>query len=430
MSGRNTFSQSGDDGSVMHGEFMAFVMDDESLLTLRIWTTKQGYPPATVQLAGPDLFAQMLGASAPPKLAVIDIDGLDNPAATMARLTSLCGAECRMIVIGSANDVTLYRQILGAGALDYLVKPLTDALLNQAMAAALRGGSLSKPGAKECRIIVMIGARGGVGASTIAINVGWLMAHEMNLTGALLDLDLQFGTSSLALDLEPGHGLRDIVNSPHRVDSLMIASSMVAESERFSVLAAEEAVDEFAPIDSSAITALLKEMRNNLDFIIVDLPRHELPGQKRLLTAAHEIVVITELSLAGIRDALRIKTALKTLDCTGTISMVVSRVGSSRPGQLDQPAFEKGAQSKVDCVVPEDPKTIAGCANIGKALGAVAKTAQITKTLSTLAKKLSGQTEDDSKTPKKGGGLWQKLSGSDKAPDKKSSAPANQKGGA
>lgn len=414
----------------MHGEFMAFVMDDESLLTLRIWTTKQGYPPATVQLAGPDLFAQMLETTAPPKLSVVDIDGLDNPVATVARLTSLCGPENRMLVIGSANDVSLYRQILGTGALDYLVKPLTDNLLNQAMAAALRGGSLGKPNAKECRVIVMIGVRGGVGASTIAVNAGWLMAHELNLTGAILDLDLQYGTSSLALDLEPGHGLRDIVNSPHRVDSLMIASSMVAESEQFSVLGAEESVDEFAPIDSSAISALLKEMRTNLDFIIIDLPRHELPGQKRLLASAHEIVLVTELSLAGIRDTLRVKSALKNLDCTATVSVVVSRVGSSRPGQLDQMAFEKGAQTKIDCTVPDDPKTIAGCANTGKALGAVAKAAPITKTLLALAQKISGQTEDPAaQAPKKGGGFWQKLSGNDKSADKKNDAPAaGQKG--
>lgn len=413
----------------MHGEFMAFVMDDESVLTLRIWTTKQGYPPATVQLAGPDLFAQMLEASAPPKLSVVDIDGLDSPVATVARLTGLCGPESKMIVIGSANDVSLYRQILGAGALDYLVKPLTDNLLNQSMAAALRGISLGKPNAKECRIIVMIGARGGVGASTIAINVGWLLAHELSLTGALLDLDLQFGTSSLALDLEPGHGLRDIVNSPHRVDSLMIASSMVAESELFSVLGAEEAVDEFIQTDSSAISALLKEMKNNLDFIIVDLPRHQIPGQKRLLASAHEIVLITELSLAGIRDTLRIKTALKNLDCTATVTIVVSRIGASRLGQLDQAAFEKGAQAKIDYTIPDDPKTIAGCANTGKALGAVARTAPVTKTMLTLAQKLSGQTEEDPKNPKKGGSFWQKLSGGEKSSDKKSAAPPNPKGG-
>ena len=95
----------------------------------------------------------------------------------------------------------------------------------------------------------------------------------MKMSCALLDLDLQFGTSALALDLEPGRGLRDIVNSPHRVDGLMIASSMVNESDLFSVLGAEEAVDEFVPMDAGAITALLKEMKGNFDFIIVDLPR-------------------------------------------------------------------------------------------------------------------------------------------------------------
>src|SRR5262249_19732140 len=157
-------------------------------------------------------------------------------------------------------------------------------------------GGPGKTEAKEAKIVVMIGVRGGVGASTIAVNTGWTLAHDLRLNCALLDLDLQFGTSSLALDLEPGRGLRDIISSPHRVDGLMIASSMVSESESFSVLGAEEAVDEAVPMDGGAVTALLKEMKGNFDFLIVDLPRHLLAAQKRLLTAAHEIVLITELS--------------------------------------------------------------------------------------------------------------------------------------
>ena len=103
--------------------------------------------------------------------------------------------------------------------------------------------------------------------------------------------------------------MRDIVSSPHRVDGLMIASSIVPESERFPVLGAEEAVDEVVPMDGGAITALLKEMKGNFDVIIVDLPRHLFAVQKRLLASAHDIVLVTELSLAGIRDTLRIKNA-------------------------------------------------------------------------------------------------------------------------
>ena len=190
------------------------------------------------------LFAQMLESAAPPKTAVVDIDGHEDPGAVVARLVSLCGPASTILAIGSANDVGLYRRITGAGAVDYLVKPLTAETLNPALASALRGGGGAKAQAREARIIVVMGTRGGVGASTIAMNIGWLVAHEFGRRVALLDLDLQYGTSALALDLEPGRGLRDIVSSPQRVDSLMIASSMAAESESFSILGGEEAIDE------------------------------------------------------------------------------------------------------------------------------------------------------------------------------------------
>lgn len=380
------------DGSnaVMHAEFMAFVTDDESLRTMRDWVERQGFPGATVQTGGPDMFAQMLESAEPPKMAMVDIDDQVDPVSVALRLISLCGADCKIIAIGSANDVSLYRQMLNAGVVDYLVKPLAPENLNQAMASALRGHVPGKSEAKEARLVLVIGTRGGVGASTIAVNTGWLLAHDLKFNCALLDLDLQFGTSSLALDLEPGRGLRDIVNSPQRVDGLMIASSIVSESEQFSVLGAEEAVDEYVQMDTGAITALLKEMTSNFDYIVVDMPRHLLAAQKRLLTSAHEIILVTELSLAGIRDTLRIKTALNSLSCTATLTVVASRTGPTRAGQVDPAAFEKGAQIKIDLTIPEDHKSVTLAANSGKALGSVARGAAITKALLTLAQKLSG----------------------------------------
>lgn len=404
---------SDDSSAVMHTEFMAFVSDDESLNIARNWAERQGFPVATVQLGGPDMFAQMLESSAPPKMAMVDIDGQSDPVNIVARLISLCGADCKIIALGSANDVSLYRQMLGAGVVDYLVKPLAPENLSQAMASALRGHVPGTSESKEAKIIVIIGSRGGVGASTIAVNTGWLLAHELKFNCALLDLDLQFGTSSLALDLEPGRGLRDIVNSPQRVDGLMIASSIVPESDQFSVLGAEEAVDEFVQMDSGAITALLKEMMSNFDYIVVDLPKHLLAAQKRLLTSANEIILVTELSLAGIRDTLRIKTALATLSCAANLTFVASRTGPSRGGQVDVSAFEKGAQIKIDLTIPEDYKSVTLAANGGKALGSVARGAPVTKALLQLAQKLSSGATAKADTAKPAG-LMDKIFGADK----------------
>ncbi|MGE3622713.1 MAG: CpaE family protein [Bdellovibrionales bacterium] len=392
-------SSSGFDGAIMHAEFMAFTGDESSFGTLRSFADRQGFPAAAVQMGGPEMFLQMLEQSPAPKLVIVDIDGQDDPAAVAGRLAGKCGAGCRLIAIGTANDVSLYRRMLASGLADYLVKPLSAEMLAQAYASALRGGTTGKGDAREAKIIIVIGSRGGVGATTIAVNSSWLLAHKFKFQCALLDLDLQFGTTSLALDLEPGRGLRDVVASPQRVDSLMVASSMVAASEHFSVLGAEESVEDHIAVDSSAITALLKEMRGNFDFIVVDLPRHMLATHKRLLAMAHDIVLVSELSLAGIRDTLRIKNALASVG-SSSVTVVTSRVSSTSPAQVDTAAFEKGAQIKIDFVVPEDSKSVALAANTGKALGAVAADTPVTRALSALAAKLSGKPAAE--TPAKG----------------------------
>jgi pilus assembly protein CpaE len=411
------FSFGHGDEAVMHGEFMGFVLDDESLLSLRGWAERQGYPQATVQQGGPDIFAQMMESSAPPKLAIIDIDGQADPVSITARISSLCGGDCRLIIVGSTNDVTLYHRLMNAGAIDYLVKPLSPELLNKALATALRGPvGGNKPEVKEAKVVVFIGARGGVGASTIALNVGWLMAHELDQNVALFDLDLQFGTSSLALDLEPGRGLRDIVSSPNRVDALMIASSIMPESENFSILGAEEAIDEVVPVDGGAISALLKEMKGNFDAIVIDLPRHMLATNKRLLVAAQEIVIVSDLTLAGIRDTLRIKSALANIGCTSRVMIAAARVGASGAGHVTRAVFEKGVQRPIDFIIPEDVASLTLSSNGGKALAAVAPRALLTKALRELALRLTKSDELLVEKPRPS--FWTKLAGGKKSKGK------------
>jgi pilus assembly protein CpaE len=387
----------------MHNEFMAFIKDEASAATVRAWAEQQGFPSDSVQNGGPDLFANLLESDAPPKLALVDIDNQEQPLRAATRLVSLCGPATKLVVLGSANDVGLYRGMLAAGIMDYLLKPLTQDTLTQVLAQAARGGAQAGA-AKDMKVIVVAGVRGGVGASTVAVNVGWLIAHEMKQKCVLLDLDLQFGTSALALDLEPGHGLRDIVSSPQRVDSLMIAGAQANESELFSILSAEEPVDEPIPVDGGAIAALLKELRPTCRVIIIDLPRHLLATQKRLLSLANEVVLVTEMSLAGIRDTLRARTVLKSLGSAARVTIVAAQVGPLRPAAVDEATFAKGAQAKIDFTLPDDHKNVTAASNAGKMLAAVAGGSPLTKTLRQLAEHLAGSADGNGK--KKGWGSW------------------------
>ncbi len=390
----------------MHSEFMAFMNDETTAASVRSWAERQGFPLDTVRAGGADFFANLLESEAPPKLAIVDLDGQEQPVQVAARLVSLCGPATRLIATGSANDVLLYRNMLAAGLTDYLVKPLTPELLTQAMMMAARGGAgAAQQSGKEAKTIIILGVRGGVGASTTAVNLAWIVAHEMKKKCALLDLDLQYGTVALALDLEPGHGLRDVVSSPQRVDGLMIAGALVNESENLSVLSAEETVEENIHVDPGAIAALLKEMRSSRQAIFIDMPRHLMAGQKRILATAQEIALITEMSLAGIRDSLRIRTMLKGLGATGRITLVGTKVGPTRLAAVNEAAFAKGAQAKIDFLLPDDHKNVTAASNAGKMLPLVARDAPLTKALRDLAAHLVDGTEDKGKTAKKPGKL-------------------------
>ncbi|MDD3181255.1 MAG: AAA family ATPase [Alphaproteobacteria bacterium] len=403
----------------MHNEFMAFVSDEKTADTVRTWADRQGFPADTVQIGGPELFTTLLESDAPPKLVLIDFDNQEQPVQIAARIVSLCGSTVRVVALGTANDVPLFRDMLSAGVSDYLVKPLTPELLTQTMMAATRGQNANGAGpAKDCKNIVVIGVRGGVGASTLATNTAWIIAHEMKKKCALLDLDLQYGTSALALDIEPGHGLRDVLSSPQRVDSLMIAGAMITEGENFSILSAEESIEEVIHIDPNAIMALLKEMRTGYQAVVIDLPRHMVATQKRLLATAHEIVLITEMSLVGIRDTLRLRSTLKGLGSTARITQITTKIGPNRPAAVDEPTFTKGAQAKIDFTVPDDHKTLVTASNAGKMLGAVAPNASITKVLRDLAKHLVGDKETKGQQAKSSFGLLGSLfkSGGKEAP--------------
>jgi pilus assembly protein CpaE len=371
---RQLMARDGESEIVMHREFMAFAMDDGSREVLRGWVERQGWPQATVQTGGAELFSEMLENAPPPRLALVDLDGQGNIIETCARLINLCGQGTRIITVGSANDIGLYRQMLANGISDYLVKPLSNELLDQALrqteekTAAAKGEQRAE---KTCKLIYVIGVRGGIGATTLSINLAWLLANEEKQQTALLDLDLQYGNGALALDLEPSRGLRDIVSSANRVDSLMVASAMIASGARLSVLSAEESIEEALQLDAGAIQAVMEEMRENFDYVIVDVPRFLLATQRRLIAEASAVLILTEQSLVGIRDTLRIKMALRSIDPTLPLLVITARHAKDRPAHIDAATFEKNSQGKIDFTIPEENKIALEAANLGKTVAAM-----------------------------------------------------------
>lgn len=384
-------------GNQLCEDFMAFVDDEQSLGICRDAVHAREWPEDAVQDGGINTAISRIEPGAAPKIVVADISRSLDPEGDVLRLARKMGPNKSLIVLGASNDVGVFRQMMASGASDYLAKPLVSEMLADAIDNVDRK-SLLQADAQTSRLTVVIGVRGGVGASSIATNLAWIMAHEQKLNTALLDLDLHFGTTTLSLDLETGAGLREVLESPHRLDRLFLDSTMVKDGDKLAVLGAEEPIEEMVNFDESSIDTLIGEVSQDYNQVVVDLPRHQLPMQGGLMASADTVVLVSDQSLAGIRDINRIAQAMKSLSTKGEILKVVSRAGNDRAAQVSKADFERGLNDKISYLVPEDAKTLTICANAGKAIADVAPKAPITKALRELAAKVSNY----SKPKKKG----------------------------
>jgi pilus assembly protein CpaE len=181
------------------------------------------------------------------------------------------------------------------------------------------------------RLIAVIGARGGVGATTVATNLAWTLAHDHEMRVALVDLDLFFGTCGLSLDLELGRGFREALENPARVDSLFIERAMVREGENLFVLSTEEALDGAFSFDPSALTSLIERLRRDFQCVVFDFPRFAARRQAHVLTPPSAIMIVSDASLAGMRDTMRLSALLKKTAANAEITVVLNRVGATLP---------------------------------------------------------------------------------------------------
>ncbi len=184
-------------------------------------------------------------------------------------------------------------------------------------------------------------------------------------------MDIQFGTCALALDLVPGRGLREALENPERIDSLFVGSAMVNVSERLFVLGGEDPLDQELFASSFAVQQLVEAVSDNFECMILDLPRQMAVAQSDLMKRADTITLVTDLSIAGLRDTLRFKNWID--EKLGRNDARIALVnGGVQKTALDQKEFEKGLSAPVDYVLPYLDKQASVASASGKAISDVA----------------------------------------------------------
>ncbi|MFC3711966.1 CpaE family protein [Sphingoaurantiacus capsulatus] len=365
-------------GLALREPFAAFVCDDATAEAIRPVVAEVGWPADKINKGGVRNAVQALSVSAGPQILFVDLGDSSDPLNDINALAEVCEPGTIVIAAGLVNDVRLYRDLIASGLQDYLLKPLDPAAVRESLLNAQ--GALAGPkaadvaGADKPRLTVaVIGARGGVGATSLATSLAWMLAERQQRSTALLDLDVHFGTGALAFDLEPGRGLTDALENPSRIDGLFIERAIVRATERLAVLSAEAPIAQPLMVDGSALFHLQEEMRGAFEGVVVDLPRTLAVQHPHLVGEVQQVIVVTEQSLAATRDTIRLLGWLKSQAPNARVTIVVNKLLTAPAPEVSRKDFETSIERRIDVVIPYDAKLAVSAARQGKCLAAVAK---------------------------------------------------------
>jgi pilus assembly protein CpaE len=331
-----------------------------------------------------------------PHLLLVDISGIDLPLSQIQTLADVCEPGTAVVAIGDHNDVGLYRDLVEAGVSNYIVKPLTRELLTRALTRKTNSGEIGRAALKLGKIVSFIGARGGVGTTTLATNLAWHLANQQSRRVALVDLDLQNGDSALLLNINTTPGLRDALANPLRLDHLLLDRIMTPHGERLFVLGSEEPLHDNVQFAASAIDTLFSVLRSQFHYIIVDVPRTPAPAYRRAVEIADRRVIVVDQTMRAMRDVVRLVNMFGDGEVPGAEHsaehrniFVVNRMGEAGHHALSLNDVHKVLQVQSTNMIPFLPGLVAPAAHHG--VIAPSKRGKFAHAVATLALELSGR---------------------------------------
>jgi len=343
-----------------------------------------------IQMGGMAAATEAYRSAPTPNVIVLESDGRNDLLGGLDQLATVCDAGTRVVVIGRINDVSLYRELVRRGVSDYVLAPVGAIDVVRSIC-----NLFSAPEAKAVgRIIAVVGAKGGVGASTISHNVAWAIARDLAMDAVVADLDLAFGTAGLDYNQDPPQGIADAVFSPDRVDTAFIDRLLSKCTDHLSLLAAPATLERVYDFGTDAFDAIFDTLRSTMPCIVLDIPHQWSGWTKRALIGADDILIVAAPDLANLRNTKNLFDLLKAARPNDRPPLYcLNQVGVPKRPEIAAAEFAKAIESQPIVSIPFEPQIFGSAANNGQMIAEISANHKSIEMFLQIAQRLTGRSE-------------------------------------
>ncbi len=371
--------------------------------------------PAILVATPADAARHLASSHMNPSHVVLDIGARGRDVlGEIDELARQCESGTRVVVIGDTNDISLYREILARGVLDYVPNPAPiEAVIKSLTAAPTHAPAPAQVApvhhhapakTRTKRVIVVMSAASGDGASTIALNTAYAMSEIEGGNTVLVDMDYQFGMIAKNLALESQYGIGDLFDHPERgVDAILI-KRMVANYGNLHVITAPTDLRYLPNVNANAIRDLIATLSENYDNVIIDLPHVWLPWLTTAMQQATHVILVAQLWLKSVSHAARMMRAFREIGVTADrVTAIINRSGAKFKEAIDAKDFERVCGTTIRHTVANDIKTIVAAEAAAKTIMEQPSSA-LANDITRIARGLLGMSASAASEDKRGGG--------------------------
>ena len=350
-----------------------------------------------VHMGGLDTAVEFYQSAPTPNLVILEsrLEPKELLAA-LSQLAEVCDPNTKVVIIGHYNDVWLYRELVKAGISEYIVAPVSLADIIGVISTIFVNPEAEPLG----KTYAFVGAKGGVGSSTIAHNLAWNISSLFSSEVVVADLDLAFGTANINFDQDPAQGIAEAVFSPERIDEVYLDRLLAQCAENLSMLAAPSTLDRVYDFDKDAFSQVIDTVQRSAPYVVLDVPHVWNGWTKSVLTLADEVIITATPELANLRNTKNlVDTLVKARPNDAAPKLIINQIGIPKRPEISAAEFAEPLGLVPLAEIPFEPQLFGNASNNGRMLAETDNQHSIVHTLNDVSHMLTGRSE--LKAPKK-----------------------------